>query len=67
MREVMWLGVALLFAPAARQTGEKQADDSAWTSEFHVEKGELKSTGKNPSSSSSRATSSCSRRARTGS
>lgn len=43
------LGIAALL-PASRrdQAGGRVLDDAAWTSEFQVEKGELKSVGRNP-------------------
>ena len=38
----------LLPCPRTGQAVEQQADDDSWTTEFPVEKGELKSTGRNP-------------------
>ena len=50
MRRTLWLPaqVAAGLFHATRQAGQEPASDDSWTSEFPVEKGELKSTGRNP-------------------
>jgi len=51
MRDVLWFSILLAAAfssSAGRQAGGKALDDAAWTSEFPLEKGELKSSGRNP-------------------
>jgi hypothetical protein len=52
MRGTLWplalFTMGILPALVGNQTGEKTPSDDAWTSFFPVEKGELKSSGRNP-------------------
>lgn len=51
MRATLWLSALsalLLPALAGNQAGGVTTSDGAWTSEFAIEKGELKSVGRNP-------------------